>query len=107
MTKRQGDLSFHPVAEMPKGKQVKSFILAFGETSGHKHQLVAEKGATLTVAERVEDSISKIYFKVEGGKATLVHEEHNTITFSPGEIYVTIPEREFDYFTKSIQLVQD
>ena len=103
---RHGDLSFRS-AKLPEGAKKVSkgnnYILAEGEVTGHYHALKAEKGATLSVWE----SLNQVYFQVKDGVATLSHQEHDTITFEPGPIYTMIPEREYDYFEEEINQVID
>jgi len=104
---RHGDLSFR-ASKLPDGIKKLSikdnkFILAEGEVTGHYHQLAAEKGAKLYVWK----SLDNIYFQVKGGVARLDHQEHETISFEPGPIYVTVPEREYDYFSETINQVID
>ena len=76
--KRQGDLLIVKVKGIPEDAvKAKSRVLAEGEATGHMHELdlgeVYEKDGTL-------------YFRVPEGKtAALNHQEHNTVTFEPGE----------------------
>lgn len=101
---RQGDLSFKLIKKLPAGKtkKVTSVVLAEGEHTGHKHLLAARPEVDIEILK----SVDKLYFKIEGGKATLTHEEHNVIEFEPG-IYEMQTEREYDYFLEGVRAVID
>jgi hypothetical protein len=101
---RQGDVLLVQVEAMPEGraKKVNSFVLAFGEQTGHKHLLVAEPKNLIDVVE-TEDG--KRYIKILH-PAKLIHEEHKTITVFPG-IYEQRQEREFDWFQMVVRRVID
>ena len=87
-------------------------ILAFGEATGHKHQvnmadMVKEAGVTLhmprfrTAGEDVPDA-----FEVHNETVTLCHEEHNEIEIPPGKYVVRIV-REFDHIAGRARYVAD
>ena len=87
-------------------------ILAFGEATGHKHQvnmadMVKEVGVTLhmgtyrTAGEDVPDG-----FEVHNETVTLCHEEHNEIEIPPGKYVVRIV-REFDHIAGRSRYVAD
>ena len=104
---RHGDLIFTKLSELPKNLKkidVKdNFALAYGEHTGHSHRLmVAEKLKDINV---FQDEQGRYVMEVIK-PVDLVHEEHKTITITPG-IYIQEHEHEFDYFTKSIQKVID
>src|SRR3990167_6850174 len=101
---RHGDVMLYEVEKMPAGavKKVSSFILALGETTGHKHVLTAEPQ---TLIEILEASNGRRYLKVNG-QAELTHEEHKTITVLPG-IYEQRQEREYDNFQHAVRQVID
>lgn len=104
MIYRHGDLSLHPVEKI-EGEPVNhngSFVLAEGETTGHKH--------VITVPN-IEDM--EIYRTVDGGmimrvkqEATISHEEHKTIKLPVGD-YKLFNEREYDWFSLKVQRVID
>jgi hypothetical protein len=105
---RHGDLSFKKINELPKGiktikKNCKEFVLALGETTGHRHLMLADRPETKI---NIYEAEGKQYLEIIGGQATVQHEEHKTITFEPG-IYIKENEREFDYFQEEITMVQD
>jgi len=87
-------------------------ILAFGEATGHKHQvnmadMVKEAGVTLhmprfrTAGEDIPDA-----FEVHNETVTLCHEEHNEIEIPPGKYVVRIV-REFDHIAGRSRYVAD
>lgn len=95
---RHGDLSFRRVKSMPgKSERVESYVLALGETTGHKH--------LLTGSVSVLNEPDGVYIEVFE-PTNLTHEEHKTITFEPG-VYKMITEREFNYFDQEINKVRD
>ena len=113
-SKRVGNL------EMKKDEQTVRYdghththaILAFGEATGHKHQvnmadMVKEAGVTLhmrrfnTAGEDVPDA-----FEVHNETVTLRHEEHNSIDIPPGKYVVRIV-REFDHIAGRSRYVAD
>lgn len=100
---RHGDLTLHPCKEI-QGKEVKhsgSFVLAEGETTGHKHTIVAEKPGDLVINQDKNG-----YYITLLSKGTITHEEHNTIHVEPGT-YRMYNEREMDWFSKSVRKVID
>ncbi len=104
MILRHGDLNFRTVTSLPKGKvkKVSSFTLAEGEYTGHNHNLVADKGASLAIVDLADE----VFFEILGGSATLTHPEHKPIKFDTGTYHMK-KEREFDYFTAEIRKVTD
>ena len=87
-------------------------ILAFGEATGHKHQvnmadMVKEAGVTLhmgTYQTAGEDVPAG--FEVHNETVTLCHEEHNEIEIPPGKYVVRIV-REFDHIAGRSRYVAD
>ena len=98
---RHGDVNLHPV-EKVEGKEVVhngSYILAYGETTGHKHLLTCSKMKVL----RADNG--KFYLSLaEDG--TLTHEEHKTLTIPAGD-YAIVHEREMDWFSLTTRKVLD
>lgn len=100
---RQGDVGIFGSADllkMPKDlnyKRVQSHIVAYGEVTGHKHELIADPACEMDVRISIaEDSTGgNLFVKVEGGNALLKHEEHHTITLAPGDYRMYI-QREYD-----------
>ena len=89
-----------------------SAILAFGEATGHKHQISLKEftdnacfdlrlGWNGTAGVDVPEG-----FEVIGEVVTLKHEEHNPIDLPPGKYVVKIV-REFDHITRRAGYVAD
>jgi len=91
-------------------------ILALGEATGHHHRFELNKldpGVTIsTLHERYgryggrgyRDNLT--YYLVEGGPATLYHEEHNPLTVPPG-LYRRTIIREYDHISNSFRKAWD
>jgi hypothetical protein len=99
---RHGDIPLHLIKELPKkcSKVASdSFVLALGETTGHKHVI---KGSGLQVFQSAD---GRFYLKVMRD-AVVTHEEHKTLTVFPG-IYEVGKEREMDWFGLVVKKVLD
>jgi hypothetical protein len=102
---RHGDIDFIPLKSLPskikkidfKGK----LIIAEGETTGHKHVLLAEPDTI----EIYQDEQGRYVLNIKK-EAKITHEEHGTKTFSPG-LYIQDNEIEFDPFQELIRKVID
>ena len=91
-------------------------ILALGEATGHHHRFELNKldpGVRVsTVHERYGGyggsgyRRDASYYLVEGGPATLYHEEHNPLTVPPG-LYRRTIIREYDHISQSSREVWD
>jgi len=79
-----------------------SFVLAEGETTGHKHLLEAETGTSFNVYQNEQGQ----YILEMENAGEITHEEHDTIKLLP-DMYVVGSEREFNYFSESTQRVID
>lgn len=107
---RHGDLAITQISQEEAKKLIvgdafkhnKSFVLAEGETTGHKHLLTTSNVDDLNV---FVDDQGRYILQVEK-QATLTHEEHKQIDIMPGW-YVVSPEREHDYFEKNVREVVD
>lgn len=93
---RQGDVLLRlvekiPAAAKPKARDNNRVILAYGEVTGHAHQIAVPDsvGAVLSVAE------SATFLRLMK-KAQLVHEEHATIDLPAGN-YEVVQQREWLY----------
>lgn len=88
MMVRQGDLLIVKVNELPaKYTKQNHRVLAEGETTGHMHELDTGE---------LYESNGTLFFRVnENEKATLKHQEHGPITFTPG-VYKVIRQREYE-----------
>ena len=91
-------------------------ILALGEATGHHHRFELNKldpGVTVsTLHERYGGYGGSGYRRdasyclIEGGPATLYHEEHNPLTVPPG-LYRRTIIREYDHISQSSREVWD
>lgn len=88
---RQGDLLFVPTpgAEGDVVKGARAGILARGEATGHAHRLESLDGVDVYVAEGGELIVGV------AESVNVVHEEHDTVTLSPGYWRVR-RQREYD-----------
>ena len=93
---RQGDVLIQRIPEdsidLSKATRVDNTVLAYGEVTGHKHQVVPiETDTNNTIigehkaAElfRIDDS-GTLYLRVNASTARLQHEEHGPIIFKRG-----------------------
>ena len=95
---RQGDVLFRQIRKLPKGEQKKreNATVAYGEVTGHSHQLAIEDrevAEVLEIGEGLFVHVTAAGVRIEGG-ATFVHEEHGPITLPPGDYEITI-QREY------------
>lgn len=97
MQVRQGDLLIETVEKLPKGQRKKAGrILAYGETTGHKHCL--EDGNVMTIN-------GETFFELDK-PTVLKHEEHGPIELGKGT-YKVIRQREWDPLAKKERRVYD
>lgn len=123
---RQGDVGLIKVANIPAtAKEVKhDGVLAYGEVTGHKHQLTDGKVRYF----RTDEEPNKLYFKVESRFASLNHglgvgkanvptvkEEDDEKTSEEGHFtqdlpkgtYALLQQNEFDWMTQQRRIVED
>ena len=87
-------------------------IIAFGEVTGHKHQVnmkdMAEKaGVTLSMGYNRQAGIDVPEgFQVIDAPVTITHEEHDPLELPPGNYIVRIV-REFDHIAGRSRYVAD
>lgn len=91
-------------------------ILALGEATGHHHRFELNKldsGVSVsTLHERYGGyggggyKRDASYYLIEGGSATLYHEEHNPLTVPPG-LYRRNIIREYDHISDTFRDVWD
>lgn len=103
--KRQGDIYLHKISNSPL--KLPSYaipkegnILAYGEASGHKHQLV---GGQIQI---FQDGMDKQEYVLVTKPTILKHEEHEHLQIEEGT-YMVIHEREYDPFAEEIRKVED
>lgn len=105
---RQGDVKIKMISELPKGekKDVKDngiAVLAYGEVTGHKHQIIEGVVNFFTIGDSV-NMFSPKYLEVLSNTATIVHEEHTQIPLVRGIYEVTIQR---EYTPEEIRNVAD
>ena len=95
-----------------KGNQPTHAIVAFGEVTGHKHQInmenmLEEAGVKLNMGYNREAGVDVPEgFQVTGKTVTITHEEHDPLDLPPGNYIVRIV-RERNHITRSNQYVAD
>ena len=102
---QQGDVNLERIDCIPEGaKKRDSYILAEGESTGHKHKLqvaVAEKEKTCEVYEKN----GTLYLRVFS-PTPLIHEEHNPVLIPEGNWEVG-NTYEYDHFAEEARIVRD
>ncbi len=98
---RQGDVGITAVS-LPEGATRKTvngpIILAYGEVTGHCHQIVDTQDVELYEKDGV------VYVRVLGESANLAHEEHGTVALPKGDYEITIQR---EYSPEAIRNVAD
>ena len=97
---RHGDVVIREVDKKINGKEYGSYVLAEGETTGHKHLLTAVPSSMIVVCKDEKG----FFFSTQG--AVITHEEHKEIKLPAGNYEVVI-KREYDYFLEEIKQVKD
>lgn len=100
---RHGDLLIKRISKLPPNvKPTNNTVLAEGEVTGHRHQLVGQR------VQVYENAEGQKYFTIgqSSSPAELVHEEHKKIEIEEG-VYVVVQEREFNPFEEAIRRVAD
>jgi hypothetical protein len=92
---RQGDVLIRPVAEIPEAlrpvpRDKGRVILAYGEVTGHAHVVLGE----VEFLAQDLDEMAARFLRVEAEGATVVHDEHDTITLPAGD-YEVVRQREY------------
>jgi len=104
---RQGDVVLMPVEKMPKKAKslgrMDSYILAYGEVTGHQHELRANCEVFELEEEKYlcvnEDGKLVHGFANVGEEKQIGVDRHDTLTIKKG-IYKLGNEREYDYLEK-------
>jgi hypothetical protein len=102
---RHGDLLIVKVDTIPAGLKLTNNVLAYGETTGHKHRLTGQVEVFDNTDHRLMGTVPTKYFQALEPQE-LVHEEHKPIHIEEG-MYAVIHEREFDFFEQEIRRVRD
>jgi len=88
--RRQGDVYFTKVAEVPEGAKLdEKGVIAEGEVTGHLHQIKPGSKSELFILN--EDMFVEAK---DEGVCEVIHPEHNTVHLGPGSWKVT-RQREF------------
>jgi hypothetical protein len=96
---RQGDVYIIAAAELPKkGRVERRPVLAEGEVTGHAHRLADPASG------RVFNVGDELFLEVVGESATVVHEEHRSITLPRGGYAIRIQR---EYSPEEIRRVMD
>ena len=100
MQYRQGDIFIESVSQIPKSATPHtSRIVAYGEVTGHKHQVVED------YVDMFIDSDGHIWAS-SSKPWSLTHDEHDPIEFAPG-IYCLSRQREYDPVKEEHRIVAD
>lgn len=102
---RQGDIFFETVRSLPKGvKPYKNRILAYGETTGHSHQVTSHD---VDSYESYVDEKGNIYIQAKDKAIAISHDEHSPVMLEPGEIWCVSRQREYDPIAEMNRQVAD
>lgn len=85
--------------DLTKAKKLNHLIVAEGEATGHKHQIIDKDKASLYLLD--EDIILII-----DEETALIHEEHKEINLPPGQYYISF-KREYDHFEEEAKKILD
>lgn len=100
-----GDVVVQRIEKLPDGfdsyKRQEDNTVAWGEMTGHVHQLSGED-----IEVRVDPGNFANRFIKIAKEALLEHQEHEKITLPPG-VYKSFLQQEYDPFTKKLRQVQD
>lgn len=106
---RQGDVLLVRVNSAARGEDAREngrIILAHGETTGHCHEVIADKESTVSIQE-ITDKNDSLFgarlLRVEG-RAALKHDEHSTIEIPDGTYRVV---RQSEYSPSAVRSVAD
>lgn len=96
---RHGDVLIEKVEALPEVREkLPHTILAHGEVTGHSHRI---KEASETDLYQTPDAL---YLHVRGSSASVVHEEHKTISLETGYYRVW---RQREYSPTEIRIIRD
>lgn len=98
---QQGDIILEKVVRLPDDcKKLGHLVLAEGEVTGHKHEVLPQ-GNLIKLVEKDGQMFvkSKVDFKVK-------HDEHGTIEIPDG-IYKVRKVREYNHFAEEAREVKD
>ena len=85
MTIRQGDVGFVKLAIPAEAVRVAVRPLAYGEVTGHSHQVAEADVAGVEMFETQDTDGKRVFMRVTAnGGVSVVHEEHGTVTLPKG-----------------------
>jgi hypothetical protein len=100
---QHGDVTIEKISSIPNNvKRVNHLILANGEITGHKHEVICDNG----IAELFQEEKGDLYLSVKDGTVTLTHQEHLPQIIEIGN-YKIGQVLEYDYDTEESKKVQD
>jgi hypothetical protein len=94
---RQGDVLLVKIDSLPVGLRVKDKILAYGESTGHKHMFRSRQ------VQVFENDLHEQFVQTNQ-ESTLLHEEHEQIQIPKGS-YKVVLQREFDIISRVRQVL--
>lgn len=95
---QQGDVIVQRIDAVPPGaKKTDDAVIAYGESTGHKHQLAGR-----AVKMLLDTAIFVRVLK----EAKMLHEEHKALILPPGDYKMDFV-REYDHFEEEARRVQD
>lgn len=102
--KHQGDITFSPFKAKIAGKKEKhngSYIVGYGEATGHHHKVTVANPADMEIVKVADGFILRL-----ASEGTVTHQEHHPIKLAPGT-YLVGHEREMDWFQHTPRKVID
>ena len=92
---RQGDIFFKVVDQLPQRRMKKKSdnILAYGEVTGHSHQVISP---AISEMEMQVDTNGDIYVLSEHEDIKIGHDEHSVITLPKGKWICISRQKEYD-----------
>jgi hypothetical protein len=105
---RQGDVKIKMISSLPEGNKTDAkdnglAVLAYGEVTGHKHQVIEGQVNFYTIGDST-NMFSPKYLEVLSDTALVVHEEHTQIPLVKGLYEISIQR---EYFPEEIRNVAD
>jgi len=99
---RQGDVFIISTASIPDDAKPRKPVLAEGEVTGHAHRLADASRAGVYGLQN--GKFEELYLNVTEEDATVVHEEHHSVTVPRGSYIVRIQR---EYHPQEIRRVVD
>lgn len=91
---RQGDIFFEEIKELPQNlKKYDSNILAYGEMTGHSHQIITPSMSEL---DSYVDEDGDIFVRSTQSEIKIGHDEHDIVTLPKNQWHRISRQREYD-----------